>query len=376
MAHIKSLRKIKVKFDKRIFTALFVCCLLFAVTHFLTGCATAPSRDTIAGYDINGVRYLPLITLCNLRGIEWEYDTFTRSVTLSKDAHKVNLRVGDALILVDGNPVHLRHPVDIYQGVVAVPDKFREQVLDALFKQAPAGRKAVLPVSIIKKIVVDAGHGGHDPGTIGTTGIKEKYINLDIAKRVTNLLRAEGIEVVMTRSTDVFIALDRRVEIANDSGADLFISIHSNANRVRSLHGFEVYYVASSVSDTKRALEAAKNDKLKLENASFASSDLDLKAIVWDMIYTYSRGESIELSRSLCRIVDNNLDCRIIGVKGARFAVLRGAQMPAVLIEMGFLSNPAEEAKLKNGFYRQRMAEAIVEGVKDYSKQLILTEVR
>src|SRR3989338_5556563 len=143
----------------------------------------------------------------------------------------------------------------------------------------------------------------------------------------------------MTRSTDKFIPLPRRVDIANNSRADLFVSIHSNANRVRSLNGFEVYYVAPSVNDSNRAMLAAKSAGLNLDSSYFASHSLDLKATLWDMLYTLDRAESIELSRSICRIVHNGLDCRVIGIKGARFYVLKGARMPAVLIEAGFLSN-------------------------------------
>lgn len=358
------------------FKPLLLILLLAVSALYFSGCATVPTREAFPSYDINGVNYLPLVTLCDLKGISWEYDTFTRSITLSKDSHKINLMVGDSLILVDSNPVHLKNPVDIYQGIVVVPRKFKEQILDVLFKEIGAGRKPVFSASIIKKIVIDPGHGGYDPGTTGRSGLREKDVNLDIAKRVASLLKSDGFEVILTRSTDTFIPLNRRAEIANDAKANLFVSIHSNANRVRSLNGFEVYYVGTNVSDTKRALLAAKSDTLNIANARFASQDLDIKAIVWDLIYTYSRAESIELSHSICRIMSSNLDCHILGVKGARFEVLREAQMPAILIEVGFLSNHGEESKLKNGFYRQKLAETIVQGIEDYSKDVVLTQAR
>ncbi len=338
------------------------------------GCETVPVRDTLVGYDINGVRYLSLVALCDSLDIKWKYDTFTRSVTLRKDLHEINLMVGESLILVDGTPLHLKHAVDIYQGAVVVPYKFKEQVLDPFFKKGAPVPKETAAISKIKKIVIDAGHGGRDPGAIGKSGLREKDVNLDIAKRVAGRLRSEGIHIVMTRSTDIFVPLDDRVEKANSSGAELFVSIHANANHVRSLNGFEVYYVAPSVSDSKRAYASAQANKPKLENASFASSKLDLKAVVWDMIYTYSRAESIELSRSLCVAMDKKVGSRIIGIKTGRFEVLRGAQMPAVLIEVGYLSNRNEEIKLKNSYYRQKIAEAIVEGILDYSKDLQLAQ--
>ena len=108
-------------------------------------------------------------------------------------------------MLVDGISQYLKYPVDIYQGTVVLPFKFKEQVLDSLFKERYPERKITLPLTRIKRIVVDAGHGGKDPGTTGRRGLREKDVNLDIAKRLSKLLRADGVEVVMTRSSDNFI---------------------------------------------------------------------------------------------------------------------------------------------------------------------------
>lgn len=355
------------------FFLLVACCFLFSA--FLSGCATVATKETLSVYTINGINYLPLASLCDSRGIKLEYDTLTRIVTLNKDGHRINLMAGDTLVLVDGNPQHLKHPVDIYQGAVVVPSKFKTQLLDGLFKQTYPVPKAVLPISRIKRLVIDAGHGGNDPGAIGRSGLREKDVNLDIAKRVSKLLRAYGMEVVMTRNSDRFIPLDKRAEIANASGADLFMSIHSNANRVRTLSGLEVYYVSPSVSDSKRALSSAKNASLNLDSSSFASHSQNLEAILWDMIYTNARREAIELSSSICKAMQRNLGVRILGIKGARFQVLRDTRMPAVLIEAGFLSNYNEERMLKNNYYRQKIAEGIVDGIKDYARDANLIEV-
>lgn len=355
------------------FKYLSIILILFVIV--LSGCATVPQREAMPRYNLNGTSYYPLIALCDLKNIEWRYDTFARTVILSKDSHKVNLKVGDTLVMIDGRPEYIKEPIDLYQGTIVVPEKFKEHVLDVLFKESTLPRRTTAGLLKIKKVVIDPGHGGNDPGTIGTTGVREKDINLDIAKRLANLLRGEGVEVVMTRSSDRFISLQRRVDIANDSRADLFVSVHSNANRVRSLNGFEVYYVASNVNDSARAMLAAKNAGLNIDGSQLASNSLDLKATLWDMIYTLDRAESIELSRSICKLTGINLDCRIIGVKGARFYVLKGARMPAVLIEAGFLSNPAEERKLKNGFYRQKIAESILQGLRDYAQDSQAVEV-
>ncbi len=345
--------------------------LTILVIFLLNGCATVPVGQVFPAYDINGVSYVSLISLSESKGMSWDYDTFTRTVNLSKTTHKINLRVGDSLILVDGQSQHLRHPVDIYEGTVVVPYKFKEQVLDVLFREYPVSREAARPLKI-KRIVIDAGHGGNDPGAISRSGLREKSVTLDMAKRLRNILKDKGFDVVMTRSTDVFIPLERRAEIANKAKADLFISVHANANRARSLKGFEVYHVSVNINDAQRALSSAQYADLDLDDSYFAGRSKNLKAILWDMIHTYNRAESIELSRSICKKIDAELDTRVLGIKGAGFYVLKGTRMPAVLIEIGFLSNSDEEKLLNNSYYRQQVTEAIADGVYNYAREYTL----
>ncbi|MFA5114955.1 MAG: N-acetylmuramoyl-L-alanine amidase [Candidatus Omnitrophota bacterium] len=350
--------------------------LALMLAAFAAGCATIPSRGGLPNYSINGVSYVPLAALCESRGIKWEYDPYSKTINLAKDAHHLNLMVGERLVLVDGVAQHLRYPVDFYRGAIVVPYKFKEQVIDVLFKEQKPSRRAVaVPLTRFKKIVIDAGHGGTDPGAIGTTGVREKVLTLDIAKRLSRLLRQDGFEVVMTRTSDTFVSLNRRVDIANNSKADLFISVHVNANRVRSLSGFEVYYITPKINDAKRAFSTAQSVNPAFTRSCFAGNSAYLKAILWDMIYTYDRAESIELAGSLCRSTERELNCRILGVKSANFHVLRGARMPAVLVEVGFLSNPTEERMLKNSYYRQQIAEAVEQGVCNYVIDYPTTEV-
>lgn len=227
-------------------------------------------------------------------------------------------------------------------------------------------RIKISPVAL-KKIVIDPGHGGSDPGAIGRTGLREKSVNLDIAKRLAEILEDSGVKVVMTRKSDIFIPLSQRVDIANQPGVDLFISIHSNANHTKSLNGFEIYYISANNNDNRRALYAAEHFSLNLDKKYFGGNSLDLKATLWDMIYTANRQESVNLARTICRSVDQDLETRVIGVKGANFYVLKGARIPAVLVEIGFLSNAQEERLLKSVAYRQQITESIAQGVADYS---------
>ncbi|PIQ86663.1 MAG: hypothetical protein COV73_04390 [Candidatus Omnitrophica bacterium CG11_big_fil_rev_8_21_14_0_20_43_6] len=350
--------------------------LVVLIILFLSGCVTLPTGENIATYSIGGVTYYPLVTLCDLRGVAMQYDVLLRTAYLDKDGQQVSLRVGDGLVLVNNNARHLNSPIDIYQGTIAVPRQFKEQIFDMLFKPAAlVSRRPELAKIKLRKIVIDAGHGGNDPGAIGKSGLKEKDVNLDIAKRLSILLKAEGVETVLTRSTDRSVPLSMRVNIANRTGADLFISIHSNAARSRALSGFEVYYVAPSVSDVKRAALTSRSTALNLKNADFASDAWELKAIVWDMIYANSRAESIELSRSLCKVMDSSIESDILGVKNARFQVLRGITMPGILIEVGFVSNLNEGRLLKTGSYREKLAAGILEGIRNYSQDRALVEV-
>jgi N-acetylmuramoyl-L-alanine amidase len=340
----------------------------------LAGCSTVAVKDSLPTYTIQGISYAPLIAVCKSAGVECNYDSLTRTAMITKDAHKINLMVGQDLIFVDGKPRHLKHDVEFYQGTVVVPSKFKEQILDALLKEPPPSALPGAGISKIKKIVVDAGHGGYDPGAIGKTGLREKSINLDIAKRLAKVLRRDGIQVVMTRSSDTFISLQQRVDIANASKADLFVSIHTNANHSRSLNGFEVYYISPNVGDSARALNAAQSAVLDIDRNCFDKVSLNLKATLWDMIYTNNRAESIELAQSICKIVDHDLDIKILGIKSAGFYVLKGARMPAVLVEIGYVSNKSEERLLKNTYYRQQIADAVAQGITDYGRERALAE--
>jgi len=343
-----------------------------ALVFFIAGCASVPTSDSLPTYSINGVTYLSLAALCEKKGINWQYDTFSKTIILSKGGHKINLMAGQSMVVVDGKLEYFKHKVDYYQGTIVVPYKFKEQVIDVLFGgKLTSGKAYTLK---IKKIVIDAGHGGYDPGAIGRTGTNEKDINLDIAKRLAKLLKDEGVEVVMTRSNDTFISLERRVELANRSKAQLFVSVHSNANKTRSLNGFEVYHCTPNAVNSGKASVNVDNLLSALDRDSYTYLSKNLKGILTDMVYTYSRGESVELAKAICRTADADLDTRIIGTKSAGFFVLKGARMPAVLIEVGFLSNREEERLLKNSYYRDQIAQAIAHSISNYSKDCVIAQ--
>lgn len=356
---------------KKYFIILFCTSLLI-----FSGCATVPRQEQFPAYSVNGTDYYSLVSLCGAKGLSYEYDEFTRIITITGSSHRVTLRVGDGLVLVDGEPKKFDEPADLYQGMIVIPYKIKEQVLDRLFKDKTVPPAASAAFTKIKKIVIDPGHGGYDPGAIGKSGLKEKDVNLDIAKRLHNILKSEGIEVVMTRSDDTFISLPARGRIANGCDADLFISVHANANRVKSMSGFEVYYINPNIGDAARSLSSAKKDELNFSQECFTGPSPQVKAILWDMIYTHARAEAIELSSSICRSARKSLDAEVLGVKKGRYTVLKEAHMPAVLIETGFLSNSKEERMLNNAYYRQKLAEVIAEGIRDYGRDAVILEAR
>lgn len=205
-----------------------------------------------------------------------------------------------------------------------------------------------LKAGALKTIIIDPGHGGEDTGAIGPSGVKEKDINLEIAKKLEKLIsRKTGIKAILTRSDDTFIPLGQRTAFANKNKADLFISIHTNAAYRKGASGVETYFLSFDASDDD-AKKAAD-----FENAAISAGDKkdgkgvdDLKTILMDMAQT----EFLNESGQLAEMIQENL-CRILkvenrGIKQAPFIVLAGAAMPAVLVEVGFISNTRDEKRL------------------------------
>ncbi|MDD4310650.1 MAG: N-acetylmuramoyl-L-alanine amidase, partial [Candidatus Cloacimonetes bacterium] len=219
-------------------------------------------------------------------------------------------------------------------------------------------------------IVLDPGHGGRDPGAVGKKlKAQEKAINLAVALKVKLMLEKElGITALLTRSDDRFVSLQDRTKFANEKRADLFVSLHTNASKNTSSHGLETYYLSTAQSTDNRAVEALENDVVELfEGGRAAKSKYDdLDFILSDL----SQAEHLENSNILAAGVQQNLTAGTKaldrGVKQANFYVLRGAFMPSILVEMGFISNPEEEQLLVNEEYQERLARTIFEGIKRF----------
>jgi N-acetylmuramoyl-L-alanine amidase len=241
--------------------------------------------------------------------------------------------------------------------------------LNRLFAGQPvsAPARSLPPVHRIHKVVIDAGHGGEDFGAISPEGLREKQVVLDIAQRVRRSLEARGLEVVMTRNSDVFIPLAERARIANKTKADFFVSIHANASLSRSLRGFEVYYLSEATDDAALALERAENSVLRLESAH-AGFDKGLKTIFWDMHESENRKESLQIAEQVKGSVTGAVSTAAQRIRTANFYVLKWTECPAVLVETGYLTNRQDERLLHSPVYRAQMAEAVVDGILNYRK--------
>jgi N-acetylmuramoyl-L-alanine amidase len=221
----------------------------------------------------------------------------------------------------------------------------------------------------IGKIVIDPGHGGHDTGTIGPNGLEEKDLDLDVGRRLGKLLETRlGAEVVYTRKNDTFIPLETRTAIANQARADLFVSIHANSSHDPEARGVETYYL--NFTSSPEALEVAAR-----ENAVSEKSIYELR----DLVKKIALKEKIEESREFAGDVQESLHSGLAakspairdrGVKKAPFIVLIGANMPSILAEISFVSNPTDEHHLETAEYRQRIAESLYRGIAKYANGL------
>lgn len=253
--------------------------------------------------------------------IEQRDETF---VILRNASHTVIVFThADGRFFVNGRPAGSVGDARTVGDTVYVPARLVDQIRPHLETAVAAPPAPVRPRRTTGLVVIDAGHGGHDPGAISPCGLHEKNINLRVAAKVANTLEQRGVGVVMTRWQDRFIELEERSAIANRRKADLFVSLHADSAPNRSAQGFTIYIAPSASADTHRAAHA--------------------------------------ISRTMEKTGMNNR-----GVREASFQVLVNTHGPAVLIEMGYLTNPQDAARLGDDRFRDRLAEAIVEGIQAY----------
>jgi len=233
-------------------------------------------------------------------------------------------------------------------------------------KTAPA---AAVPAKAQPVIVIDPGHGGVEPGAIGPSGLQEKDLTLDLARRLKIALARQGVTVVLTRDDDRVLPLDDRTAIANHNRAVLFISLHLNSSKRKTAVGAETYFLATSATDAEaRTLAGLENKAYEPPgaetNATAATPpDHGLELILWDLAQNSFIAESSRLAEAVQTELNAMTGVRDRGVRQAPFRVLMGATMPAILVEAGFISNPEEEARFKDDAYKDKIVEAIARAV-------------
>jgi len=223
----------------------------------------------------------------------------------------------------------------------------------------------------LKLIVLDAGHGGRDPGATGPNGVQEKDVVLDVTRRAARMIEdGLGIKVALTRTTDVFVPLRDRTNFANRQRADLFIAIHANAHPQSVSEGVETFFLSSEATDNAaRQTAALENNVVQLESPQSRQKTDLLKSILWDMAQSEFQQESSFLAETVQDSMTQSLRLVNRGVKQAGFYVLGGAAMPAILIEIGFLTNPKEERKLASAEHREAIARAIYASLAEYKRR-------
>lgn len=344
---------------------------LTAISLLVSGCSakmvkplTGYQRLESQSFKINNSKYASLENFCQVYSLDWQWKGVSQHIFLTNSSLDISIRCGSLIAVVNGQVGYLSVPPLMKKGRVIVPLELAKSI-DAICVFKPAAEK----VFKIKVIVIDPGHGGKDPGAVGRYGLREKDVVFDIALEIKKLLERENIKAVMTRDKDEFVSLWKRTSIANTSKADFFISIHANASNSRQANGFEVYCLSDNIDGEARAVMAAENNVLEFEKDSLNRRNIDLDATLCDLVYKENQAGSNQMADILCETVSAELKSKNRGVKDALFYVLKGVSIPAVLIEVGFVSNGYEESKLKSAEYKKQLADTIVKGILIYKNE-------
>ena len=300
-----------------------------------------------AAISVNGAKYLSLKSVAGQLGMQRKWVVSDERLTLKSQWTHMEFGVNDRYITINGFKVFLGYPIafrngDLYLGELDYDQTIAPILTPQIFQGVPK----------LYHIVLDAGHGGRDPGSQNRrAGLQEKILVLDISKRLGSILRKRGYRVTYTRSADHFLELSERARLANQSKADLFLSIHLNGAESSAVRGSETYVFTPLGQPSTRNARVRSSDR-KRHPAN--------RNNVWSTLAGYYVQR--ELVKSL-----NTADR---GLKRARFGVLRPLNCPGLLIEAGFVTNSGEARKLKRAVYRQRIAQAIADGVFVYQKTI------
>lgn len=348
--------------------------------------------------------YVSLYDITEVLSLDTSFDVVTQRGRIYRGANIAVYQVGLSALLLNGRLEKFSYPVTRMKGEVLLPAAFFDVFAGSFFPEATVQRsgKTYLVAGLgarretrrtpmmrrdgerpaaskdkISFIIIDAGHGGRDPGAIGKGGVKEKSITLSVARELKAYLeeKIEGVKIILTRNSDTFIELGRRTDIANghlrEKENGMFISIHVNASISPRISGFETYFLSQSASnDDARATAALENNVVVLEDRSRRKSYDDAAHMEAFMLTAQIQRESSLLAESIQSSMDRRIsEFKSRGVKKADFFVLRGSLMPAILAEIGYITNQKELGSLKKSSYQKKIAMGLGDGIEAFIKK-------
>ncbi len=332
---------------------------LFSLSLFFSSCATVTHQKVtknVQGYELKD--------LCDRYKILWQWDPAAEIFTLHFDSFDAKALVGSSLVLLGNEEIQLNAPLMMVQSAIIVPADFKEKVIDRF--KGKLGPQEQYTLKRLKEVVIDAGHGGHDPGAQGRNQLIEKDIVLDIAERLKKIFEQHGVKVDMTRENDRYVSLKERTEMASLLMADLFVSIHANSSPLASVYGLEVFSLDDLNDQDQNEAQRKYNERLIFKNISIKAKDMKAQSIIADMLYTHKQGESTALAAYVAKRGAKLLYTKNRGAKKARFFVLRNTLIPAILIEVGFLTSLKEEKLFTTDAYKQKTANSLARSILEY----------
>jgi len=354
--------------------------LLIIVSCTLNSILTVEYRsglasETIRTEMIGKIEYFNIFELNKAFKASVHEDILDQRLNVNIYNEQIIFLIDSSLLMFKGKQYNFTHSIIQKDGNYFLPVYFLMDVLpDILGSKISIKSGKILAANPtdnrLRTIVLDPGHGGKDPGAIGNSKSHfEKEIALAIAKKLKRKLENKlNVNVLLARDKDEFVSLQQRTQFANSNAANLFISIHCNAHRNSKVDGIEVYYLSTAKTSDARAVEAMENQVVyDFEGGEEAVKKYDdLAFILADMAQSEHLEESYQLGMKLQSNMVEATGSRNRGVKQANFYVLRGAFMPAVLVEVGFMSNKTEEKKLIKSSYQDKLVEALFRGIKDF----------
>lgn len=362
-------------------------------------------RTEVEFVKVDGEKMVPVKELAEIAGAEVYWNSLTKRVILKREngiialkAKEAEVNLGQRIVKVNPVPQLIKNklfvPINFVVNELGLALGLNFSFIESLDRLTIGSKdQADQPIELRPapfippppeiskeeqpslnnrlKIVIDPGHGGKDSGAIGPSGLMEKEVVLDLAKRLKKMLEEKDptLSIILTRDGDYFVPLDKRTSFANHHKADIFISLHVNGAFSRKANGFEVFHLSAEASDdTARATAALENGVIDLEkNGGERKDRIDYtQFILADMAQLEFIEESIELCGLIEKGVTKKINIVDRGIKSAFFYVLKDALMPSVLVEAAFITNPFEEAKLRDAGFREEVASGIAEAILEY----------